>query len=114
MNDDTDFYVGYLPHAPTSLRHFLKRIVLTLGLLVMTAAVLLAVSQMPFAKSYFEFGNLREFQGTLVSDGYPRLLVHRPGQADASKTRDHVLAARHDRHHQFREIAPARLRIIRH
>src|ERR1041385_5550146 len=24
-------------------------------------------------------------------------------QADASKTRDHVLAARHDRHHQFRE-----------
>lgn len=98
MNDDTDFYVGYLPHAPTSLRHFLKRIVLTLGLLVMTAAVLLAVSQMPFARSYFEFGNLREFQGTLMSDGYPRLLVQRPGQADATKTTSEYLLVAPGKH----------------
>ena len=65
-----------------------------LGLLVMIVATVLAVSQMPFARSYFEFGNLREFQGTLMSDGYPRLLVRRPGQADASKiTSEYLLVA---------------------
>jgi hypothetical protein len=84
MNEDTDFYVGYLPHAPISLRRFVQRIVLALGLLVILVAGVLALSQMPFARSYFEFGNQRDFQGTLVGEPYPTLVVRRPGQAAAN------------------------------
>ncbi len=81
MNEDADFYVGYLPHSPTSLRRFVQRIVLALGLLVILVAGLLALLQMPFAKSYFEFGKQRDFQGTLIAEPYPTLIVRRPGQA---------------------------------
>ncbi len=86
MNDDNDFYVGYLPSAPTLLSRFVKKIVLTLGLLVIIVAGVLAVSQMPFARSYFEFGKLRDFEGTLVDQPYPRLIVRRPGQVHTSAT----------------------------
>lgn len=98
MNEGNNFYVGYLPHAPASLRRFLKRIVLTLGLLVMLAAAVFAVSQMPFARSYFEFGQQRDFQGTLVAQPYPSLVVHRPGQIGAGETASEYLLVAPGKH----------------
>jgi len=75
-----DFYIGYLPKAPTALARFVRRVIIVLGLLAVTAALLLVVGQMQFANSVFEYGKVRSFDGTVVARPLPTLLVTRPGQ----------------------------------
>jgi hypothetical protein len=74
-----EFYVGYATTMPIGLRVFVRRVVVTLGLLAITVAMVLLSGQMPFAKSAFEFGQNRTFDGILESTPYPILLVNRPG-----------------------------------
>src|SRR5271165_1536741 len=75
-----DFYVGYLPKAPTALARFVRRVILVLGLLAVTAALVLVAGQMPFADSAFEFGKVRNFEGVVEARPFPTLLVARPGE----------------------------------
>jgi hypothetical protein len=75
-----DFYVGYLPKAPTALARVVRKIIIVLGLLAVTAALLLVVGQMRFANSVFEYGKLSNFEGIVVTRPFPTLLVTRPGQ----------------------------------
>ena len=75
-----DFYVGYLPKAPTALSRFVRKVITVLGLVAVTAALLLVAGQMPFATSAFEYGKLSSFEGIVVSRPFPTLLVTRPGQ----------------------------------
>lgn len=75
-----DFYVGYLPKAPTALARFVRKVIIVLGLVVVTAALVLVVGQRPFANSAFEYGNLRNFEGVVVTRPFPTLLVARPGE----------------------------------
>ena len=94
MSPESDFYVGYLPNAPTELRLFVRRVVIGLGLLIVALAGLLSLGQMPFAKSYFDFGKVRDFEGTLVARPYPSLLVTRPGHSEnADRTSDYLLVS---------------------
>ncbi len=73
-----DFYVGYLPKAPTALARFLRRVVAVLGLLVVAVALVLAFAQLPFANSRFEYGKPHAFEGVVMTRPYPTLLVARP------------------------------------
>jgi hypothetical protein len=75
-----DFYVGYLPKAPTALARFVRKVTIVLGLLAVTAALVFVVGQMPFANSVFEYGKLRSFEGVVVTRPFPTLLVARPGE----------------------------------
>ena len=75
-----DFYVGYLPKAPTALARFVRKVIVALGLLGVTAALVLVAGQMPFANSTFEYGKLRSFEGVVVTRPFPTLLVARPGE----------------------------------
>ena len=75
-----DFYVGYLPKAPTALTRFVRRVIVVLGLLAVTAALVLVVGQMQFPNSAFEYGKLSSFEGIVVTQPFPTLLVTRPGQ----------------------------------
>jgi hypothetical protein len=75
-----DFYVGYLPKAPTALARFVRKVIIVLGLLAATAALVLAVGQMPFAGSTFEYGKQSSFEGLVVTRPFPTLLVARPAQ----------------------------------
>src|SRR5216684_976442 len=74
-----DFYVGYLPKAPTALARFVRRVIIMLGLLAVTTSLVLVVGQMPFANSAFEYGKVRSFEGVVVTQPFPTLLVARPG-----------------------------------
>lgn len=74
-----DFYVGYLPKAPAALARFVRRAVFGLGVLATGLALLLVLSQNPFAKSVFEYGTVRSFEGVVVLQPYPSLWVQRPG-----------------------------------
>jgi hypothetical protein len=76
-----DFYVGYLPKAPTALARFVRKVIIALGLIAITAALVLVVGQMPFANSAFEYGKLRSFEGVVEARPFPTLLVARPGEA---------------------------------
>ena len=76
----SDFYVGYLPKAPEGLARFVHKVIIALGLLAVTAALVLVVDQMPFGNSAFEFGKLRSFEGVVVTRPFPTLLVSRPGE----------------------------------
>jgi hypothetical protein len=75
-----DFYVGYVPKAPVSLARYVRKIIVVLGILSVTAALALVAGQMPFANSAFEYGKLRKFEGIIETHPYPTLLVARPGE----------------------------------
>ena len=75
-----EFYVGYLPKAPTALAEFLRRIVVVLGLAVVIMALLLVVAQRPFANSSFEYRKVRSFEGVVEARPFPTLLIARPGE----------------------------------
>jgi len=79
-----DFYVGYVPKMPPGLRVFVRRVVAIIGLLAMAVAAALLLGQMPFAKSTFEFGQVRSFEGILETNPYPTLLVDRPGETESN------------------------------
>src|SRR5258706_11763205 len=74
-----DFYVGYLPKAPASLGRFVRKVVTGLALIAAVVALLSVRSQRSFAKSVFEFGTVRSFEGVFGNQPYPMLLVARPG-----------------------------------
>ena len=76
-----EFYIGYLPKAPTATARFIKKIVAGLAAFALIAAMILVLSQMPFARSIFEFGIWRSFEGVVASSPYPMLLVPRPGSS---------------------------------
>src|SRR6266567_7392183 len=75
-----DFYVGYLPKAPTALASFVRKIIMVVGVLTVTVALVLVVGQMQFANSAFEYGKVRSFEGVVVTRPFPTLLVARPGE----------------------------------
>ena len=92
-----DFYVGYLPKAPTTLARFIRRIILLLGFIAVAVSIALVMGQMPFAKSAFEYGEARQFEGIIDARPYPELLVARPGEVGKG-----------EKHSQYLLVAPGK------
>jgi hypothetical protein len=92
-----DFYVGYLPKAPTSVARFVQKVVIVLGLVAVAAALLLILGQMQFANSTFEYGKVNSFEGIVVTRPFPTLLVTRPGQV-----------GQEDRYSRYLLVAPGK------
>jgi hypothetical protein len=93
-----DFYVGYLPKAPPTLARFVRRVIVVLALLVVTAALTLVTGQTPFANSAFEFGKLRTFEGIIEARPYSTLLVSRPGTIGQEEKYSRYLMAAPGKH----------------
>jgi len=74
----SDFYVGYLPKAPSTLAQFVRKVVFVLGFLAVSLALLLIVELGPFARSTFVYGEVRRFEGMVEAAPYRTLLVSRP------------------------------------
>jgi hypothetical protein len=92
-----DFYVGYLPKAPTALAGFVRKVIVVLGLVVVTMALMLVVAQKPFANSIFEYGKVRSFEGVVEAQPFPALLVARPGEI-----------GQHDKYSRYLLVAPGK------
>jgi len=60
-----EFYVGYQSQAPVQLGGFLRRVAVALLVFVLLVAGGLVFAQAEFAKSYFGFGVLESFEGTI-------------------------------------------------
>jgi hypothetical protein len=75
----SDFYIGYLPKAPTGIARVIRRVVLSLLSLAGILAALLVVAQERFSPAVFEWQKERDFHGVIEGRPYPTLLVERPG-----------------------------------
>jgi len=76
MNPKLDeFYVGYLPKAPSGIAGVIRRAVVALLAVTALVAVALVYGQHRFAASFFEFGNVREFEGVVREWPNPALAV---------------------------------------
>lgn len=77
---DEAFYVGYLPNMPATLARFITAVVVIL--LVCLAALAYAVPALhdAYADARSDFRDLREFEGILLAEPAPHLVVIRPGE----------------------------------
>ena len=72
-----DFYVGYHDPPPPGIRRFLRLVAAGSLLAAAGAGALIALGHRELPAAHFEFGNLRSFEGLVVADPYPSLIVAR-------------------------------------
>lgn len=72
-----DFYNGYLPKMPKTVAKFVRIFVVAALIGAVIFAVILVSGQKPFAKSFFEFGTVKEFSGTIQAEPIPFLLIEK-------------------------------------
>ena len=70
-----EFYVGYVPKAPTRLAVWIRGAELITLLLAAIIAVTLLLQQLPFPASRFEYGVLHDFAGVISNAPAPNLLA---------------------------------------
>lgn len=77
-----EFYIGYLPKMPNSVKSVIKVFVSGVLLAGIAFSVLFALGQNPFPGSVFEFGDVKKFSGTIQAKPVPFLLVEREGSSN--------------------------------
>jgi hypothetical protein len=76
ITPDTDeFYVGYLPKAPTQISTAAKRVILVLSVAMIGLATITALEQKQFSTAKFEYGLITPVDGYLFTKPVPHLLV---------------------------------------
>lgn len=70
----SEFFVGYLPQSPPGIRRRVRILVGAIFVLSVAGAIFFATSQKHFTNSKFEFGQVNEFAGTIVSGPFPILV----------------------------------------
>ncbi|MEK7723603.1 MAG: hypothetical protein AAB336_04590 [Acidobacteriota bacterium] len=75
MNED--FYIGYLSKMPKSIAKAGKVFVVSAIVVGIGLVVVLWIAQKPFAKSIFEFGSVKDFEGTIQAQPIPFLLIEK-------------------------------------
>ena len=79
MTSEREFYIGYQTRAPAGLSRFLRRAVALLLAFAAALALVLIAIQGRFDPGVFEFGIVRSFEGVILEEPHPMLLVERPG-----------------------------------
>ncbi|HQR35245.1 MAG TPA: hypothetical protein PLK30_21075 [Blastocatellia bacterium] len=79
--DLKEFYIGYLPKAPSGIATLIRRVVIGLIAAVGGIAIALTSGQHRFAASFFDFGDVREFEGVLREWPNSALIIGQHGYA---------------------------------
>ena len=74
---DKEFYIGYLPKMPPSLAKFVRPFVVLALISAIFFGLVFLFGQQPFAKSFFEFGSEKDFEGTIQAQPIPFLLIEK-------------------------------------
>jgi hypothetical protein len=72
----TEFYVGYLPKAPSGIARKMKAVIVLLFVAATTCAIGFAALQRTYARSFFESGKERTFEGS-SKQAHTRRYSHR-------------------------------------
>lgn len=83
---ERDFYVGYAPTLPPAEARVTRRAVVVLAALAVCVPLAIVTAQGRLAPASFEFGDVRDFRGTVVERPFPALLLERPDTASATGT----------------------------
>lgn len=75
-------YIGYLPKMPKSIARYVRAAAALALLGAASFAALLALGQRPFAEAFFEFGSVKEFEGTIQAKPVPFLIVEKEERAN--------------------------------
>lgn len=70
-----EFYVGYLPKAPSGVAKRIRRVIGAMFLAGAVVAIGFASVQKTFAPAVFEFGKIRTFEGVIELKPFPNLLM---------------------------------------
>jgi len=81
----TEFYVGYLPKAPSGIARKMKIVIIVLFVAATTCAIGFGALQRTYARSFFESGKERTFEGVIEAGPYPTLLSSPNVEANASR-----------------------------
>ena len=100
----SEFYIGYLPKAPTGIRRRVLAVVVLLFVLSAACAFLFAKSQKTFANSLFEFGKERVFEGTIEQAPYPMLTIRRPGASQGGAAYSRYLLVATGKHGAIAQV----------
>lgn len=73
--NNSEFYIGWMPKAPTGFAKHVKRILLILFTVAVIVGYLLSTSQKKFSTASFEFGKLTEIKGVYYNSPVPMLKV---------------------------------------
>ncbi len=92
--DDQDFYVGYRPRMSPSLARFVAPRVALLVLAAASLAVMIAGLHRPYDEARSDFRDLRDFDGVLLADPAPHLVVARPGRTRGRDYSRYLLVGR--------------------
>lgn len=76
--DNDDFHIGYLPELAAGLKRPIRRVAAALLALAAVAALAVVFAFERLPESHFEFGGVREFEGTIIENPYPGLIVMKP------------------------------------
>lgn len=68
-----EFYIGWMPAAPKTIVHHVKKIIIAATIVVAVSGIVLAISQKPFSSANFEFGKLTEIKGIYFNEPVPCL-----------------------------------------
>jgi hypothetical protein len=74
---EKDFYIGYLPKMPKSTAKIVRAFVTLVFAVTAGTAIVLWLGQKPFAESVFEFGTVKDFEGTIQAGPVPFLLIEK-------------------------------------
>ncbi len=77
---EKEFYIGYLPKAPKGIGKIVSWVSALLLILVCVNSFLMISSEKKFDDSTFEFGEYNSFEGIIMENPYPRILIERPGE----------------------------------
>jgi hypothetical protein len=72
-----DFYIGYLPKMPKNVVKIVRIFVVSVLICSIILSVIFVLSQKPFANSFFEFTETKDFTGTIQAEPLPFLLVEK-------------------------------------
>jgi hypothetical protein len=107
----TEFYVGYLPKAPSGIARKMKVVIVVLFAATTTCAIGFAALQRTYSRSFFESGKERTFEGVIEASPYPTLLSS-PESANASATRYLLVAnGKHGADNQVEAYVGKRVRL---
>ena len=74
-----DFYIGYLEKAPESYRRFIKSLLMILIPVVLIFSAAFSSLQNDISPATFEYQEFCTYEGIILEQPYPRVLIPRPG-----------------------------------
>jgi hypothetical protein len=80
---DRELYVGHEPRAPREIARFLRRLVVGGVAAVLALAAVVAARHTRLAPSVFEYGVVREFEGSVRERPHPILVVTERGDGES-------------------------------